>query len=108
MSSKKDQQQILQSAFDEVSSALAVKLTATQIAISTDAGEDSVKAYGEFEPNVAPGTAMWNYMSQALSVGDTVVTKTYRTGGPSGTVVGTVVLTYADNTRGFLVSCLKS
>lgn len=108
MASKKDIQQIHQAAFDEAANAIAVKLTATQIAISTDAGEDSVRAYGEFEPNVAPGTAMWNYMSQALSVGDTVVTKTYRVGGPSGTVVGTVVLTYADNTRAFLVSCSKS
>lgn len=108
MASKLDQPQIMQAVMDDATNALQVKMVGTQIAISTHAGEDSVRALGEFEPNVASGTVMWNYLEQTLSVGNTVVTKVYKSGGPSGTVVGTVVLTYSDNTRAFLVSCLKS
>lgn len=49
----------------------------------------------------------WDYVSMALSVGDTVETYTFRNGGDpksSGAVVGTVIVTYTTSARSVLAS----
>ena len=103
MSSRLDQQQIIKAVYDEATESLKTSLTNLEIAmeISADDGDD-VRVWAGDEP------VGWNYYSQALSVGDTVVTRTYKSGGPSGTVVGTVVYTYSDSNRTFLVSLSRS
>jgi hypothetical protein len=101
MSTKLDQQQLLQKSFDETSECLKVKLDATSMSMELDAADgDSVRAYNGEEP-----IAFYDNYIQALSVGNTVVTRTYRNGL---TVVGTVVYTYSDNTRTFLLSMQRS
>jgi hypothetical protein len=61
---------------------------------------------------VAPASGLLNfdydYVAMVLSSGDTVETYTFKKGGASGTVTGTVVVTYTDNTREILVSALRS
>jgi hypothetical protein len=61
---------------------------------------------------VAPAAGLLNfdydYVSMALSSGDTVETFTFKTGGASGTVTGTIVITYTDNTRNVMVSAERT
>jgi hypothetical protein len=61
---------------------------------------------------VAPSSGLVNfnydYVSMALSGGDTIETYTYKSGGPSGTVTGTIVVTYTDNTRNILSTVVRS
>lgn len=104
MSSRLDQQQIIKAVYDEATTSLKTSLTNVEISMELSATDgDSVRSYRGDEP-----ASPWDYYSQALSAGDTVVTRTYKNGGASGTVVGTVVYTYSDNTRAFLVSMSRS
>jgi hypothetical protein len=50
----------------------------------------------------------FDYVSMALSAGDTVETYTYKLGGSGGTTVATVVVTYTTNARSVLVSVAKT
>ena len=52
----------------------------------------------------------WDYVSLALSVGDTVETYTFRFGNGtvSGAIVGYVVITYSDSTRELMLNCSKT
>ncbi len=46
----------------------------------------------------------WDYVSMALSGGNTTETYTYKTGGSGGTTTGTVVIVYTSSAREILVS----
>lgn len=50
----------------------------------------------------------YNYVALVLSVTDTVETWTYKTGGASGTIVATVVITYLTSSRDVIVSVLRT
>jgi hypothetical protein len=89
--------------YDEASESVKTKITDTAISIEVSAADgDDVRSWNGDEP------VGWDSYSQVLSVGDTVVTRTYRSGGLSGTVVGTVVYTYSTSARTFLVSLERS
>lgn len=100
--SKLDGAQIIKTVYNEADDSINVTLTDVSLELSASDG-DSVRAFGGEEPSVA-----WDYYSQALSAADTVVTRTYRTGGAAGTVVGTTVTTYSSNARTFIVSFLRT
>lgn len=102
MTSKLNSEQITKLVYDEGTESLKVALVDASLELSAADG-DSVKAVAGDEPLVA-----WDYYSQALSDADHVVTRTYRTGGASGTVVGTVVYTYSSHHRTFLVSLART
>lgn len=51
---------------------------------------------------------VYDYVSMALSGGDTTETYTFKTGGSSGTTVATVVIVYTDDTREVLSSVTKT
>jgi hypothetical protein len=95
--------QIAQSVYSVASEAIKTTLVNTEIAIELSAEDgDSVRSWQGDEP------IGWDAYSQVLSVGDTVVTRTYKSGGLAGTTVGTVVYTYSTNARTFLVSLVRS
>jgi len=50
----------------------------------------------------------FDYVSMALSAGDTTETYTFKTGGAGGTTVATVTVVYTDSTREVLSSVTKS
>jgi len=50
----------------------------------------------------------YDYVSMALSGGDTTETYTFKTGGSGGTTVATVTIIYTDSTRNILSSAEKS
>ena len=50
----------------------------------------------------------FDYVSMALSVGDTTETYTFKTGGSGGTTVATVVVVYTDSTRDVFSSATKT
>jgi hypothetical protein len=57
--------------------------------------------------NPFPTTALpfaWDYVSMALSGGNTTETYTFKTGGSGGTTVGTVTVVYTSSAREVLVS----
>lgn len=83
MATDLDFQQVLQQAFDPASNGLKVAPAAGLV------------------------TFNWDYVSMALSSGDTVETYTFKTGGASGTVSGTVVITYTDNTRNVMIDAVR-
>ena len=49
----------------------------------------------------------FDYVSMALSSGDTTETYTFKTGGSGGTTVATVTVVYTDSTRDILSSATK-
>ena len=100
---KLDASQIQKAVYDETLSALRVVMPLLTTQVELDAADgDNVRIWNGEEP------VGWDYYSQLLSVGNTVVTRIYRIGGASGTIVGTTVYTYSDNTRTFLVSLARS
>lgn len=50
----------------------------------------------------------YDYVSMALSVGDTTETYTFKTGGSGGTTVNIVVIVYTDSSRTVLSSVTKT
>lgn len=63
--------------------------------------------------NVLSGIAGFNigeydYVSMALSAGDTTETYTFKTGGSGGTTIATVTVVYTDSSREVLSSATKS
>lgn len=50
----------------------------------------------------------YDYVSMALSGGNTTETYTYKTGGSGGTTVATVTIVYTDSTRSVLSSVTKT
>lgn len=50
----------------------------------------------------------YDYVSMALSAGDTTETYTFKTGGSGGTTVATVTIVYTDSTRDVLSSVTKT
>lgn len=50
----------------------------------------------------------WDYVSMALSAGDTTETYTFKTGGSGGTTVATVVVVYTTSDRDVLSSAAKT
>lgn len=50
----------------------------------------------------------FDYVSMALSVGDTTETYTFKTGGSGGTTVATVVVVYTDSSRKVLSNVTKT
>lgn len=103
MSTKLAPHQIAQAVYDVASEAVKTTMVNTEIAIELAAADgDNVRVWQGDEP------VAWDSYSQALSAGDTVVTRTYKSGGLSGTTVGTVVYTYSTNARTFLVSLERS
>ena len=51
---------------------------------------------------------VYDYVSMALSAGDTTETYIFKTGGPSGTTVATVVIVYVSSDRDVLSSVTKT
>ena len=103
MASKLNMEQIQKLVFDEVNNALRVVLgtVSTQIELSAADG-DSVIAYSGIEPREP-----YDYISYVHP--DTVtIVKTYRNGGPTGTIVGVVTEVYTDNSHNKLVSQQRS
>lgn len=47
---------------------------------------------------------IWDYVSMALSNGNTTETYTFKTGGSGGTTTGTVVINYTTSTRDVLTN----
>lgn len=78
------------------SDALAVALV--------DSSGDQISSLGSVGLNLPE----YDYVSMALSVGDTIETYTFKTGGSGGTTVATVEVVYTDNTRNVLVSVTKT
>tara|TARA_R110000868_G_scaffold66014_7_gene197024 strand:+ start:4714 stop:5028 length:315 start_codon:yes stop_codon:yes gene_type:complete len=57
--------------------------------------------------NPFPTTSLpfvWDYVSMALSGGNTTETYTFKTGGSGGTTVGTVVVVYTSSAREVLLN----
>lgn len=54
------------------------------------------------------GIPSYDYVSMALSDGDTTETYTFKSGGSSGTTVATVVVVYTDSSREVLSSVTKT
>lgn len=50
----------------------------------------------------------YDYVSMALSDGDTTETYTFKTGGAGGDTVATVIIVYTDSTRDVLSSVTKT
>lgn len=50
----------------------------------------------------------YDYVSMALSAGDTTETYTFKTGGSGGTTVATVVIVYTDSTRDVISTVTKT
>lgn len=50
----------------------------------------------------------YDYVSMALSVGDTTETYTFKDGGSGGTTVATVVIVYTSSTRSVLSTVTKT
>lgn len=95
--------QIISAVLNEANQSINASIVGTQMAISIAASDDdSAITWQGGEP------FGWDAYSQALSVGNTVVTTQYFSGGLAGTLLGTVTKTYSDNTRVFLVSYVKS
>ena len=51
---------------------------------------------------------VYDYISMALSVGNTVETYTFKTGGAGGTTVATIAIVYTDSTRAVISTVTKS
>jgi len=51
---------------------------------------------------------LYDYVSMALSAGDTTETYIFKTGGSGGTTVSTVVVVYTDNNRDVLSNVTKT
>lgn len=85
--------QISNKVFDLPTNSNKVSLVDASLTITASSG-DSIIAVPPIEPRVA-----YDYVGLVYTVAGAVVTKTYRTGGVSGTIVGTVVETYQDATR---------
>ncbi len=58
--------------------------------------------------NSGIGIPEYDYVSMALSGGDTTETYTFKTGGSGGTTVATVAVVYTTSTRDVLVSVTKT
>ncbi len=56
------------------------------------------------EPITGFTLPQYDYVSMALSVGNTVETYTFKVGGAGGSTVATIIITYTDSTRTVLVS----
>jgi hypothetical protein len=50
----------------------------------------------------------YDYLSMALSAGDTTETYTYKTGGAGGTTVATIVVVYTTSARSILSSVTRT
>lgn len=57
--------------------------------------------------NVGLGIPEYDYVSMALSAGDTTETYTFKTGGSGGTTVATVTVVYTSSVREVLSSVTK-
>lgn len=93
MSSKLDPSQITKLVFDEATNSYKVALIDANLSITAISG-DSIIAVPPIEPR-----AVYDYVGLVYTSGGAVVTKTYRTGGAAGTIVGVVTETYQDATR---------
>jgi hypothetical protein len=58
--------------------------------------------------NMGLGLPEYDYVSMALSAGDTTETYTFKSGGSGGTTVATVVVVYTTSTRSILSSVTKT
>ena len=63
-----------------------------------------LRAYPANALNLKP----YDYVSMALSGGDTTETYTFKSGGSSGATTNTVVIVYTDSTRAVLSSVTKT
>lgn len=59
-------------------------------------------------PSNAINLKPFDYMSMALSSGDTTETYTFKSGGSGGTTTNTVVIVYTDNTRAVISTVTKT
>lgn len=89
MSSKLDQSQIMKAVYDEVAQALKVVIAnlTSEIELSAEDG-DSIVALTGIEPRIPYDYIGYNYGTPNTTI------KTYRSGGASGTIVGTVTEVY--------------
>lgn len=62
---------------------------------------DEVTSTNPFPTRTLP--FVWDYVSMALSVGNTRETYTFKTGGSGGTSTGTIVVNYTTSSRDVLV-----
>lgn len=94
--SKLDAFQIIKSVFDDVASAIAVKITDTALSIELDAADgDSVVSYGSLGPKQAYNKIEYTYPNATTTV------MTFKQGL---TTVGTLTKIYTDATKTALVS----
>lgn len=70
-----------------------------------DGNGDTVVAVQDFGGLNLPE---FDYVSMALSSGDTTETYTFKTGGSGGTTVATVTVVYTDSTRKVFASATKT
>lgn len=54
------------------------------------------------------GLSPYDYVSMALSGGDTTETYTFKTGGSGGTTVGTITIVYTSSSRDVMVSATRT
>jgi hypothetical protein len=100
---KSSPQQIIAGVLDVTNQAIKTTMVGTEVAIAVSAADsDSVITWSGDRPHD------YDSYSRVLSGANTVVTTQYFTGGLAGTLVGTTVETFSDNTRTFLVSYVKS
>ena len=94
--SKLDAFQIIKTVFNEISSAIAVKIVDTAFSMELDAADgDSVISYGQLEPKVVYTKIEYTYPNATTTV------LTYKNGL---TTVGTLTKIYTDATKTALVS----
>jgi hypothetical protein len=85
--------QISSKVYDEGTDSIKVALIDAALELSAADG-DSVIAIPGIEPR-----GDYDYVGLVYTSGGAVVTKTYRSGGAAGTIVGVVTETYSDGTR---------
>jgi len=100
---KSNPNQILSAILDATNQSIKTTMVGTQVAITVTAADgDSVRVWQGDTP------IDFDSFSQTLSAANTVVTTTYFSGGLAGTSKGTVVRTFSDNTRTFLISMVRT
>lgn len=97
---KYSEQNMLNTSFDE-----DFGVNAVETLVYDPAGSGSLlRAYPSNALNLKP----FDYVSMALSVGDTTETYTFKTGGSGGTTTNTVVIVYTDSTRAVISTVTKT
>lgn len=100
--SKLDPAQIIKQVYDEITNSIKVGLVDVALSITASSG-DSIIAVPPIEPR-----GSYDYVGLVYTNAGATVTKTYRSGGAVGTIVGVVTEVYQDSTRAQLNSITRT